>query len=449
LNLPQLTVGPNVNVSRHRRNQAEQSLAINPTNPNNIAVVSNVETPVGLFKAYSTDGGTTWTTDVIADGDNLGRACCDPSLSFDQYGNLFLNYLNLAGNDVLLALSTDGGATFQKLPTIAHVESVQSNSTLEGVKPLAPNSGVFVDQPSVTTGEGSVWITYNSQGMIWAIGAPVTGLGQVGAFHSAQPVPDSHRSNFGDIAIGPNGQVMVTYQHPPVGEGDAEIFVNLDPDGLGPLGFNHAVRVTRTNVGGFDYIPAQSGRSIDAEAGLAYDRSNGARRGRVYLVYVDETGNESNDTNIYVRHSDDNGATWTGRVRVNDDATTNSQFNPRIALDQTTGNIALSWYDARNDCGKPCRGNGSTNHTPNDDAQHWATASTDGGATFLPNVQISAGTSNAADANNSTDYGDYGGLDFYGGVFRPVWADNSNSTGDNPNGALHQFDLYTAKVTVP
>jgi hypothetical protein len=39
-------------------------------------------------------------------------------------------------------------------------------------------------------------------------------------------------------------------------------------------------------------------------------------------------------------------------------------------------------------------------------------------------------------------------LDFYGGVFVPVWADNSNSTGDNPAGALATLDVYTARVSV-
>ena len=38
---------------------------------------------------------------------------------------------------------------------------------------------------------------------------------------------------------------------------------------------------------------------------------------------------------------------------------------------------------------------------------------------------------------------------FHGGNFYPVWSDNSNSTGDNPNGKLHALDIYTAKVHVP
>jgi hypothetical protein len=84
--------------------------------------------------------------------------------------------------------------------------------------------------------------------------------------------------------------------------------------------------------------------------------------------------------------------------------------------------------------------------SPNDDAQFWGAFSTNGGTSFMPNVQISAGTSNASDSGNGIDYGDYTGLSFFGGVAHPTWADNSNSTGTNPDGALHQLDIYTAAV---
>ena len=90
-----------------------------------------------------------------------------------------------------------------------------------------------------------------------------------------------------------------------------------------------------------------------------------------------------------------------------------------------------------------------TNGTPNDDAQLWGAFSTNGGASFSTNFQISAGTSNASVAGNGTDYGDYMGLSFYGGVAYPAWADNSNSKGNNPDGALHKFDIYTAAVLLP
>src|SRR5439155_330844 len=206
------------------------------------------------------------------------------------------------------------------------------------------------------------------------------------------------------------------------------------------------VFVAATHVGGFDFIPPQPDRSVDAEPGLAWERTGGVHRGRVYLVYTFENKNESDDTDVYVRHSDDGGATWSQGVRVNDDHTANSQFLPKISLDPTTGNLAVAWHDARADLG--AGGAGDTDGVPNDDAQLWGAFSTDGGASFGPNLQISAGTSNSHDSGNGIDYGDYIGLSFYGGVAHPAWADNSNSTGTNPDGALHKLDIYTAAVPV-
>jgi hypothetical protein len=173
---------------------------------------------------------------------------------------------------------------------------------------------------------------------------------------------------------------------------------------------------------------------VDSEAGLAWDRSGGPHNGRLYFVYTDRPSTSSVDTNIFARFSDDSGAHWSSSVRVNDDTGANSQFLPRVTLDQTSGRIAVSFYDARN----------SSNNTT---AQVFATTSTDGTA-FAANQQISAGTSNAAAANNNIDYGDYSGLAYQEGSFYPFWADNSNSTNDNPDGAGHAFDMYTATVVV-
>ncbi len=249
------------------------------------------------------------------------------------------------------------------------------------------------------------------------------------------------------MAIGPKGEVMQVCTLTESGQGGGKLFVNVAPDGLGPAGFGSRVFVTDTHVGGFDFIPAQPDRSVDAEPGLAWDRTGGLHNGRVYLVYTLEQPNESNNMDIYVRFSDDDGATWSGPVRVNDDHTKNSQFLPKISLDPTTGNLAVVWYDSRQDLGTG--GPGDTDGVPNDDAQFWGAFSTDGGQTFTANIQISAGTSNSHDSGNAIDYGDYTGLSFYGGSAHPAWADNSNSTGNNPDGTVHGLDIYTASVAAP
>ncbi len=438
-------VPKNIDMSQSRGNEAETAIAISHTNPRLVTSVSNIESN-GLFHSWSSDGGRTWQHDVIATGsDSLTTACCDAQLASDDYGNIFMTYLS-SSIAVKMAISIDGGATFQPL---SFLTSLPSGLPVYPWKSLA-NIGQTVsgDQPSISTNNSSVWISWTAfDGSIQASGAPVTGLGQVGAFTAAQGIPGSTRfGDYGDTAVGPDGQVFVVYQNPTGGEGPATIYGALDPDGLGPAGFGTPQVIQTTNVGGFDYIPAQSGRSIDAEAGLAWDRTGGVHQGRLYFIYVSEEPQESNNTDIQCRYSDDNGAFWSSAVRVNDDTGTNSQFNPKIQLDSTTGNIAVAWYDARNDLGD--NGLGDTNGRPNDDVMIYTSVSKDGGLTFQRNKQLSLGASNDNDAQSGVDYGDYSGFAFHRGTLYFSAADNSNSTGDNPDGTLSHFDLLVAPLTV-
>lgn len=413
-----LTVGPNVDISQFAGNEDESAIIVNPNDPMQLFASSNHEAG-GLLAKYSSDGGLTWQNsngndELIADGnDNLVDACCDPTLAWDTFGNLYISYISGDLNEIPIAISTDGGATFAPLTSI---------------------SGGNVDQPTLTTGPGlngadqSLWITYD-QGGTQARGASVTGLGavNVGALGAAQAVTGVQQ--FGDIAVGPNGQVTVT------GQNSNQIQVNTDPDGLGPQGFSGMVVATSTNVDTFDAIPAQARRTIDAESGLVYDRSGGPNNGRLYLVYTDEVVDENDDTEIFVRSSDDNGATWSPRVRVNDDVTTRSQFFCKIALDQTTGDVAAVWYDARNSPG-------------NNTVQLFGSISNDGGVTWEANTVISQGVINGTvGATGGQQLGDYIGLTFDQGVIHPSWSDNSNSTGDNPDGTLAELDILTAAIT--
>src|SRR5437763_7842774 len=110
---------PNIDISQRHTNESEEAIAVNPTNPNNIVEVSNVDFPdAGMLEGVSFDGGQTWTTKLIGDNDNLGDACCDPSLSFDRYGNLFLTYLFNVEDTLPVALSTDGGLSFKVIANI-------------------------------------------------------------------------------------------------------------------------------------------------------------------------------------------------------------------------------------------------------------------------------------------------------------------------------------------
>jgi hypothetical protein len=430
---PPLTVGPNVNTSRLAGNQAESTIAVDPTNPKRIVVVSNNQASAfkDLFISRSTDGGATFTPSTIANGTDGGnppypQACADPSLAWDDFGNLFLTYLGRVGGchpddmtepkRIEVLLSVDGGATFTN---------------------RGPLDSGDVDQPTVATGAGGVWVAYrDSSGSISARGAAVTGLATVGAFNAAQVAPGSAGGNFGDVAIGPKGQAMVTYEKPVGTAGPASLYINLDADGLGPNPFGAQMKATDTFVGGSYPIPAQTTPpDIDAEASIAYDTSGGPRTGNAYLVYTDAASQGSADTDVYFRSSTNDGAAWSSPIRVND-PNVKSQFLPKMAVDETTGVIGVVWEDARNSAG-------------NNTAQLFGTVSLDGGVNFLgPDAQISTGTSDSSNSGSTTGFGDYLGLAFLRCTLYPSWSDNSNSTTDNPDGALKAFDIYTANATV-
>src|SRR5207248_1670580 len=88
----------NANVSKSSDSEEEEAIAIDPTNPQRMFVASNLFTsnfPQGLFGAYSTDAGATWNKRIVGTGsDGLPLAFGDPTLSWDQFGNLFIGYIS-------------------------------------------------------------------------------------------------------------------------------------------------------------------------------------------------------------------------------------------------------------------------------------------------------------------------------------------------------------------
>jgi hypothetical protein len=422
-----ITVGTPVNVSQAKSNQYQPDIAINPTNPKQLFVAGEDDTNgiLGdLFTASSSDGGATWKTALVAGaGGSLPQACCEPVVAFDQFGNLFMAYLDSTDPHVTVVMSVDGGTTLTQVASLS-------------------GQG----QPNLAVGDNAVWVAYQDTNTILvAAGASVTQFNPPSVtFGTAEnvsvPSTLSAAPSVGRLAVGPTGAVAVTYQDGNSGNGPDAVYVSVDPTGLGPngtgtpSGFGGFVKIASTNVGSTDMIPAEPHLFVDADGNLAWDHSGGPFNGRLYRVFVDAAAVGSTNMSILLSFSDDKGQTWSKPLKVNDDSGATSHFWPHVAVDQTTGNVGLSWYDARND-------------SSNVAVEYFGAVSFDGGKTISPSFQIANGPSNAANAPNSlNDYGEASGLDFFGGVMHPAWADNSKTLGNNPD--LPNFDIATASITI-
>ncbi len=102
---------------------------------------------------------------------------------------------------------------------------------------------------------------------------------------------------------------------------------------------------------------------------IAADNTLGAAsvtKGNLYVAYVGKLAGASGDnTEIFIVTSTNGGLTWSSPTVVNDDYTDNdgfsgaldedgvvtgrAQFSPALAVDQSTGTVVATWYDARYD----------------------------------------------------------------------------------------------------
>ena len=151
-----------------------------------------------------------------------------------------------------------------------------------------------------------------------------------------------------------------------------------------------SVRGAAANGAGIATFPtaaAVTPNGIGPGLTLAADNTLGAfspYQGRIYAAYVNRIvadGNPADNTDVYLKYSDDGGQTWTGTKRVNDDFPQQDgfsegdrpQFLPAIAVDQTTGTVVYSYFDARYDAARAR-------------VVTMVSASIDGGASFSPST---------------------------------------------------------------
>ncbi|XIA64140.1 hypothetical protein ACFIOY_35295 [Bradyrhizobium sp. TZ2] len=407
-----LIAGANINVSNQVGIEAEIGISVNPLNPLNIVATSNNVADLSRMATYfSTDGGTTWTTvfiDENQDGRGVNDTRFDPNVAFDSDGNVYVVYSLNTGttSHLMLARSTDGGNTYAQVTEVT-TDPANNNLHTPMVTTRADPSGaddvlilwarvVFDEnvQAALSLDGGATFPTINNNindaaqrtFLPWAV------VDDAGDFHVAWEV------NL--VGTSPDGRIFHDVLDGATLADGTDVTVT-------------DIQIT-DNFQATSRLPAQPDRGVWSTVTIDADRSGGANDGRIYISYTDRASTATDDTNIFVRFSDDGGSNWSGAIQINDDGGTTSQFLPRLALDQTTGDVYAAWYDARNDAAN------------NQLVDIFAAVSVNGGSSWGPNEQLTTAQSDESTNNPlryEGNYLEYMGLAAFGGAAFVGWTD--------------------------
>ena len=354
-------VGPNIQIHPNAATeQFEPSIATHPLNPNIIlaaAATQNLPFPTNPFSRlgyyYTTDQGVTWSGhDTLPTHSVLSRIMADPSVGVDLDGNLFVS--GFYGSELFVVRSTDGGATWNRT-TVATTSDREKPHLTSNTNAGTPHENhiYFAYSDFAPAPPPPVLFSRSTNGG-QNFSTPVSVSGGIGAIAAIGV----------NLAVSPDSGLYATWS---------------GSDTIGGaffhLGFN------QSSDGGISWGAARSLGTFDRLRGLskggdtitffnfpvmAVDRSSGARRGWIYIVYAETT---STKPDIFLIRSTDAGSSWSSAQKVNQDTSGKDSWQPWVSVDQATGDLYVVYYDSRN-------------FPNNDSAQVYISSSTDGGVTF-------------------------------------------------------------------
>ncbi len=348
---------------------------------------------------YSHDNGATWHDELFPAMYFPWQS--DPVLVVDADGNFTAMVISLdpaqGGEDGLLQVSSyDGGVTWQDSAwaALAMVPVGFEDKEMLAVDVSGSEyHGTFYCAWTHFYGPGPwydsthVWLTYKRPG---------------------QPYSDEHvlsqtaSNQWPNVCVGENGQVYVTW----VSFSYSAVMFSRSLDG----GDTWAPE-TQAVPTHFASVNIEPDLAIFAYGAMACDLSNGPHRGRLYMIYTD-SDDDFTETDVFLVHSDDQGDTWSPRVRLNDEPQDHhyDNFHPWISVDDS-GRVWAVFYDRRND-------------PYNLLMDVYFTVSEDGGQTWRANERITTVSSDpAAGSLDAGLIGEYIGWQARGDKAVCVWTD--------------------------
>lgn len=390
--------------------QSENSIFVDPADPQFLLNSNNstnfpVSTLYGANYFMSDDGGLNWGGEIFgAGGPNSG----DPTTAISLDGRMYVGYIhNNYGQGV--SHSTDGGLTWTAVvvaPSPGGWGLLDKNHMWIDNSPVSPHQGNLYNAWTPFGGANDEEIELKRStdgGLTWG---PAINL-------SSAVNAGSHNQGV-NIQTGPNGEVYVVwsiYDSWPQDEKALGFAKSLD----GGATFQPATRII-DNIRGIRNTETGKNHRVNAFPSMAVDISGGSNDGNIYIVWTNigvPGVNSGTDKDVYIIRSEDQGATWSTPIRVNQDpgGLGKEHYFPWMTCDPETGTLSVVFYDDRNVNGNQ--------------AEVWCANSFDGGETWEDfKVSDVSFTPSPIPGLANGYMGDYLGINARGSYVYPCWTDN-------------------------
>lgn len=391
---------------------AEGHISMNPMNPLQTFNAFNTN---GTH--YSNDGGLTWFVNNPA----FPNAAGDPVTAYDSLGNLYYETMKSPITACWVAKSTNNGQNW----LWTNVSATTGND----------KNWICADQTAGPYANYIYTIMTNS-------GARVARSTDLGATFTNTQLLSPHSLPGAMVCVGANGNIsggcVYAVTHSGSNAAGTYTFFRSTDGGLTFTSMSSGSwsNVIGTEVSGRSTVSSMRTRPYPM---IAADNSYGPNRGRLYCVYSsNEPVGSGNKADVFCRYSTDQGLTWSNRVTINDDVNTqsNNQYHPAIWCDKQTGKLYAMWYDTRN-----C--------PTNDSIDVYASYSTNGGQSFVPNQRVTNKKFRIQFAGQSPPsyQGDYNSIVSNQKTSMVLWADFRNNSYGSYTGYFPDYAMRMNPTT--
>lgn len=403
----------NQNISNGSVFDGEPFLSINPSNSQHLVVAWMGYMPLNYIvikTRVSFNGGISWSATNNIPHTNPLFGSADPSLEFDNSGNVFLCYIDYSvpvdSGSVYIRKSSDGGLSWG-----SPVEVINAHSDA-GKYPI-DRPWIAIDR-SGGINDGNIYVTTMPPNVFGPLSPPyrpyfirstdggvsfntwryIDTTGWLAGSIIPQPTPFSTMSQ--------NGIFRCVYPSWVFSQNINPQFIFASSGNAGNS-FSYSSLVLPFNI--------LLNNSVDTLAKKGYpllaDPSD--TNHLVFLNLIIPYG----DADVFMWESFDGGITWSDSVRVNDDPIGNNRMQDLVWADfDSDGDLIVSWRDRRN-------GSDSTYATS---SEIWAAVRNKDSVNFLPNFQISD-TLIAYDTILSYNGNDFMCIKLRNDTLNAVWGD--------------------------